>query len=145
MKPTPLPFFVLIMFGVLGSVFLGLVAGLANVVTNEYVDHSLPGNPVVQEYDFRVGGKYELVTFSLLLGGSVLAIGGNVMGIYALYDYQTARQQFQDEKKVVSTKPFAGLLAICPQCKNRLPINSKFCPKCGADFIPKVCTPPKHH
>ena len=143
MKPAP-SFLVLIMFGVLGSVFLGLVAGLANIVTNEYVDYSLPGNPVVQEYDFRVGGKYGLVTLSLLLGGSVLAIGGNIVGIYTLYEHQALKQRSWDKKKIVPEKPVTKLLTICPQCKKKLPIDSKFCPKCGTDFIPKAYTPPKH-
>ena len=89
MNPAPL-FLVLVIFGILGSVFLGLVAGLANVITNEYVDYSLPENPLVQEYDFRVGGKYELVTVFLLVSGSVLAIYGNIIGIY---EYQAAKQR----------------------------------------------------
>ncbi len=136
MKPAPL-FFVLVTFSVFGSIFLGLVAGLANVVTNEYVDYSLPGNPIVKEYDFRVGGKYQLLTLCLLLGGSVLAIGGNIMGSYALYEHLAVKQQSREEKKMMfeDTDRF---LMVCPQCMNKLPMDSKFCPKCGTDFIPKT-------
>ena len=143
MKPEPL-FFVLITFGILGCIFLGLVAGLANIVTNEYVDYSLPGDPIVQEYDFRVGGRYGLVTLSLLLGGSVLAIAGNVIGIHAFYKYKAAKQRSRDEEKIVPKKLVAKLLIICPRCKNKLQIDSKFCPKCGIDFTPKAYTPPQH-
>jgi hypothetical protein len=27
---------------------------------------------------------------------------------------------------------------ICPRCRNHLPLDSRFCPKCGADFFPEL-------
>lgn len=30
------------------------------------------------------------------------------------------------------------LLAICPSCKSRIPVTSKFCPECGEDLKPKI-------
>jgi len=29
------------------------------------------------------------------------------------------------------------VVAICPQCKHRIPAESKFCPECGANLQPK--------
>lgn len=34
----------------------------------------------------------------------------------------------------------ATILAICPQCKSRVPSESKFCLECGADLRPKNTT-----
>jgi hypothetical protein len=38
------------------------------------------------------------------------------------------------QRQRVQTK----VVAICPKCKNRIPLNSKFCPECGADLRPKI-------
>jgi hypothetical protein len=125
----PVPPIVLIAFGILGCSFLGFVAGLGGVVTSEYVDYSLSGNPLVREYDFRVGGKYEPITLFMLLTGSFLAWTGNTMGLHMLYK---GRNDKDDNKsKVPETVPSL----ICPLCKRRIPTNSKFCPKCGTDII----------
>lgn len=137
MKPVLRPS-ILIAFGALGCVFLGLVAGLGNVVTAEYVNHSLPGNPIVQEYDFRIGGKYGLVSMFLLLGGAILAIGGNIMGFHMLYEYSSVEHRPYDGKWLVSEKTYSTLFVVCPQCKKKLPTYSKFCPKCGTDLILKT-------
>jgi len=32
------------------------------------------------------------------------------------------------------------ILAICPQCKNRIPSESKYCPECGTNLTPKKQT-----
>ena len=29
------------------------------------------------------------------------------------------------------------VLAICPECKSRIPVESKFCLECGTDLQPK--------
>jgi len=34
-------------------------------------------------------------------------------------------------------QPPAKVLAICPQCRNRIPAESKFCPECGENLQPK--------
>ncbi len=134
MKPSVL-LIVSIVFGILGSIFLGLVAGLANVVTNQYIDNSLPGNPIVQEYDFRLAGKYGWISIFLLTGGIVLAIGGNTMGIYALFEYQASKytSKIQKERKVTK-KSVNRLLEKCPQCKGEISPYYNFCPECGANL-----------
>ncbi len=126
--------FAAITFALLGSVSLGLVAGLANMVTNEYVDRNLPGNPIVQEYEFRIPGRYGLVSLFLLIVGSALVIGGNAIGICALCERFPPKRHSGDEKDKGCGKPVAQLLTMCVQCGKKLPINSKFCPKCGSDL-----------
>ena len=124
---------ILIAFSILGYVFIGLVAGLANVITNEYVDYSLPGNPVVCEYDFRMGGKYGMITLFLLSGGVALAFGGSTIGIYTFYEPQGAQKHSKQRKirsKAADFEPFV----MCDSCGNKLPMGSKFCPKCGTDI-----------
>ncbi len=132
--------YVLITFGIFGSVFLGLVAGLGNIVTNEYVDYSFPGNPIVREYDFRIGGKYGLVTLSLLFGGAALAIGGYGTGFHILCKHSPTIHHSSSEKWVMLQKADVALLMTCPQCKKKLPTYSKFCPRCGTDIIPNDAT-----
>ena len=135
MKTLPL-LSTLVLFGVLGCIFLGLAAGLANVVSKEYVDCSLPGEPVVREYEFRIGGKYELVTVFLLVGGSVLALGGNFATISMLYRAQSGKPIMDTG---ISRSDVVGqAYAMCVQCKNKLPAYSKFCPKCGSDVALKT-------
>jgi hypothetical protein len=40
------------------------------------------------------------------------------------------------EKEIISSEERTKILAICPECKNRIPSNSKFCPECGANLQP---------
>ena len=120
---------VLIAFGILGCCFLGFVAGLGGLVTNEYVDYSLSGNPLVREYDFRVGGKYEPITLFMLITGSFLAWTGNAIGLHMLYKGQHDKDH--SEKPMVSE---TGRSLICPGCKRKIPPYSIFCPKCGTDI-----------
>ena len=124
------PPIVLIAFGILGCSLLGFVAGLGGVVTNEYVDYSLSGNPLVREYDFRVGGKYESVTMFMLIAGSFLAWTGNTMGLHMLYK---GRRDKDNNKRPKMPEIVPSL--VCPRCKRRIPTYSKFCPKCGTDII----------
>lgn len=126
-------FVVSIIFGILGSIFLGLVAGLANVVTNQYVDNSLPGNPLVQEFDFRIAGKYGWISIFLLAGGIVFAIGGNTIGIYALFEYQASRRSLMSRKERKTTGKSVGL-EKCPRCRVEISVYYKFCPECGVDL-----------
>lgn len=37
--------------------------------------------------------------------------------------------------------PSPTVLAICPQCKSRVPSNSKYCLECGADLQRQTATP----
>jgi hypothetical protein len=120
----------LIAFGILGCSFLGFVVGLGGVVTKEYVDSSLSGNPLVREYDFRVGGKYEPITLFMLITGSFLAWTGNTMGLHMLYK----GRRDKDHNKGPKVPEIVPSL-VCPRCKRRIPTYSKFCPKCGTDII----------
>ena len=119
----------LIAFGIIGCSFIGFVAGLGGVVTSEYVDYSLPGSPLVREYDFRVGGKYEPITLFMLITGSFFAWTGNTMGLHMLYKGRHDRDH--NKSRVPEIVPSL----ICPRCKRRIPTYSKFCPKCGTDII----------
>jgi ribosomal protein L40E len=123
----------LIAFSILGYVFIGLVAGLANIVTNEYIDYSLLGNPAVSEYDFRMGGKYGMITLFLLSGGVALALGGSAIGIYTFYEPQNAQKYSKQRKMKVETTDLNPFVT-CDKCNRKLPIGSKFCPKCGTDI-----------
>lgn len=110
---------------------LGIVIGLGNHVTNEYVDYNLPGNPVVKEYDFRIEGKYGLITVTLLVGGLVLAIGGNASALNMLYsNRQLSPHEEKDGRLETTNEPSIK----CPKCNKQLPIYSKFCPRCGTDL-----------
>jgi len=132
--------YVLITFGVFGSVFLGLVAGLGNIITNEYIDYNLPGTPIIREYDFRIGGKHGIETLSLLFGGAALAIGGYGTGFHILCKHSLTIHRSGNEKCMVLQKTNVALPVTCPQCKKKLPTYSKFCPKCGTDLIPNAAT-----
>lgn len=121
---------VLIAFGIIGCSFLGFVAGLGGVVTNEHVDYSQSGDPLVLEYDFRVGGKHGSITLSLLIAGSILAFTGNTMGLHMFYKGQHDKNHNKKPRvpEIVPT-------LMCPRCKRMIPTYSKFCPKCGTDII----------
>ncbi len=122
---------ILVGFGVVGCILLGFVIGLGNHVTSEYVDYNLPGNPIVQEYDFRIGGKYGLITVTLLVGGLVLAIGGNASALKMLYSNRQLRHpEEKDGRPETTTEPSLR----CPKCNKHLPIYSQFCPRCGTDL-----------
>jgi len=107
-----------------------------------------------------VGGFFSvsIVIPSLSLGGmqsfTFLPVAGVVMGIVgfltfivglAASDTEKYRSQPQQKRyppfyKKPSTQQPTQLIktvAICPQCKNRIPTNVKFCPECGLDLRPK--------
>lgn len=127
-------FVVCIVFGILGSAFLGLVAGLANTVTNEYVDYNLPNNPIIQEFDFRIVGKYGWISLFLLVSGIVFAIGGNIIGIYAFFEYQTSKKTSPSREDSASTKNSIRLFDECPKCGESVSPYYKFCPECGTSL-----------
>jgi len=128
--------FVLAGFGILGCVCLGFVICLGNYVTNEYVDHGLPGSPVIQEYDFRIGGEYGFITLFFLLSGCVLAIGGNFACISMMQKQQLSRQSpIESKDRFAEKRVWNGLVMICQQCRQMLPTESRFCPKCGSTSL----------
>ena len=123
--------FILIGFGILGCTLLGFVVALGNSVTNAYADYTLPGNPVIYEYDFRIGGRYGLVTLTILFEGLILGIGGNALALKLLY---STRQPRRHEREGGAPETTTGPSISCPQCNKQLPHNAKFCPRCGTDL-----------
>jgi hypothetical protein len=123
-------------YGILGCIFLGLVISLGNFPTNQYIDYSLPEAPLVQEYDFRAGGEYGFISLFLLVSGSVLAISGNLMCIHLLYQSSATKHRIFERERKSKEKTSSINFVICPQCWNRLPENSKFCPRCGRTLTP---------
>ena len=134
MKPNRM-ILVLAGYSVLGSFFLGLVIGLGNFPTNQYVDYSIPEAPLVQEYDFRAGGEYGFISLLLLVSGSVLAVSGNLMCIQLLYQSSATKRSSFGREREFKEKTNTINFVICPQCWNRLPENSKFCPRCGLTLM----------
>jgi len=131
MKPAQWGFISFILF-ILGIFFISIASLLANNVYEEHVDYTLPFHPIVRDYIFRAGGKYGLVTLFLILTGGVLSFVGPISGIYACYEYLREKKE-----KTKTEEPSAQVVAICPKCKTRISVDSKFCPTCGADLRPK--------
>ncbi len=135
MKPNYV-IFVLAGFGILGCVCLGFVISLGNYVTNEYVDHSLPGTPVIQEYGFRIGGEYGFITLFFLLNGCALAIGGNFTCVSIMQQQKLVRKNpFEGRDRFTGKRVLNGLFMICQTCGKMLPADSRFCPKCGSSSL----------
>lgn len=85
----------------------------------------------MRECEFRIGGKYELVTMFLLVGGSILAIGGNFASISMLYGAQSVKPIMN--AGIARPDILGRAFAACVECKSKIPAYSKFCPRCGAD------------
>ena len=142
MKPNRM-IFVLAGYSVLGCIFLGLVIGLGNFPNNQYVDYNLPEAPLVQEYDFRAGGEYGFISLFLLVSGSILAISGNLMCIQLLYQSSATKRSILGREREFKEKTNTINFVSCPQCWNRLPENSKFCPRCGLTLTPDSSLTPQ--
>ena len=123
----------MIAFSFIGYIFLGLVAGLASIVTTQYIDYSLPSNPVVWEYDFRLGGRYGMVALLILAGGVTLALGGSGIGVYTFYEPKSDQKPLRQRETRLRDIDL-DLFIACHKCGNKLPKESKFCPKCGTDI-----------
>jgi len=84
----------------------------------------------------------QLVGVGLLFLGFILLIAGLAASPTerqvrpVVIPKPTPSETPQQPPKVVTT-----ILAICPQCKNRIPADTKFCPQCGADLRPKTDEP----
>jgi hypothetical protein len=131
------PFF-FISLSVLGGILLGLAAGLASFVTTEHTDPTLPSSPIVQEYGFRISGKYGVVTFFLILSGAAMTLGGNIMSIRTFNTLVEEKPQSManEEKKKASKEPMTKGFLVCIGCMKKLPSSSRFCPRCGTDLTP---------
>jgi ribosomal protein L40E len=69
----------------------------------------------------------------LCLGGFViLIINETVFGI------RKARLEINRDETIKTRSekqsPSTLVLAICPECKSRIPAEAKYCPECGADL-----------
>jgi len=114
------------------------------------------GYSVVQQYSTSLGqlglalsseaqNQYQQAQLQVMIGG-ILAFIGFVVCIYGAAASPAGKQI----RPVVVSKPVPTatpqeppkavqtILAICPQCKNRIPADAKFCSQCGADLRPKA-------
>ena len=101
-----------------------------------------------------IGGFFavSLVIPSFSFGGmqsfTFLPIAGVIMGIVGFLTFLVGLAASESEirrashpivRRRVTPQPatIVKTVAICPKCKNRISINSKFCPECGLDLRPK--------
>jgi uncharacterized paraquat-inducible protein A len=89
-----------------------------------------------------VGALAFLVTWWIPLIG-LLAGAGGLLGFLLLIIGLVIPSERRQEPVIVQSpqpqQPWSAqtILAICPQCKNRIPSDSAFCPRCGADLRAK--------
>lgn len=76
-----------------------------------------------------VHGMIILDLFLFLGGWFVVIINETVFG--------ARKEQLEvDRDEVIKHSSPSLVLAICPQCKSRIPSKSKYCPECGTDITP---------
>ena len=70
----------------------------------------------------------------------VITFGFLVMSGVFGSSFSTSKTTPQNEVKVdsASSNP-SGVLMICPNCKERIPVESKLCPECGASEVLMIC------
>jgi len=93
--------------------------------------------------------------FDFTIGLVIWIIVGTGIGITIDKYYEVKKARIMQQIKQLSFKTIVGaekpappasssqepiVLAICPQCKNRIPSKSKFCPECGTDLRPNKTT-----
>ena len=74
-----------------------------------------------------------LLYLSLLVGGfAIIVINETVFSV------RKTQLEIDRDKTIknASGKPFHSpmILVICPNCKSRIPADSKYCPECGEDL-----------
>jgi hypothetical protein len=79
-----------------------------------------------------IAGTSPIVYISLLIGGfAVIIISETVYGIK-----KTKMEMDKDDAiktAIGKNMPSPTILAICPNCKSRIPSDSKYCLECGTD------------
>jgi ribosomal protein L40E len=70
-----------------------------------------------------------------IVGSAILFIGGTVLDHQV--DEALAKAKAGAPAPLPSAPQEPMVLAICPQCKSRIPPESKFCLECGTNLQPK--------
>jgi len=73
-----------------------------------------------------------------IVGSAILVIGGMVLDHQV--DEALAKAKAGAPAPPPSPPQEPTVLAICPQCKSRIPSKSKFCLECGTNLQPKKTT-----
>ncbi len=79
-----------------------------------------------------------------LLGAIAIAVATGVLSIvlFVLIQREKHPKELKTIRQLPPSPPQAPIvLAICPECKNRIPSESKFCLECGANLQPKKTKP----
>lgn len=98
-----------------------------------------------------IGGAFMMVLGAMLLFtilfaflGIFLGFVGFLMVIVGLVTSASkpqppviVQQSTQIPLQVPTPQTPHKIMAICPKCKARVPLETKFCPECGANLIPK--------
>jgi hypothetical protein len=78
-----------------------------------------------------------LTVHGLLILDPFLFIGGWVVIIINETTFGARKEQLEiDRDETIKHSSPSLVLAICPQCKNRIPSKSKYCPECGTNITP---------
>ena len=74
-----------------------------------------------------------IINVSLSIGGWVVIIINEI--VFSVRKEQLEIDRDETIKGSGEKHPHSPMiLAICPQCKSRIPSNSKYCPECGTDL-----------
>lgn len=85
---------------------------------------------IVAVFDFLTMNKMVFVDPFLFIGGWVVIIVNETV-------FGTRKEQLEvDRDEVIKHSSSSLVLAICPECKSRIPSKSKYCPECGTDLTP---------
>jgi hypothetical protein len=77
-----------------------------------------------------------LTVHGMLFFDPFLFIGGWLVVIVNEVVFGARKELLEvDRDEAIKHSTPSSVLAICPQCKNRIPSESKYCPECGTDLI----------
>jgi uncharacterized membrane protein YjgN (DUF898 family) len=83
-----------------------------------------------------VGAADFLTVHALGIFDPFLFVGGWVIIILNEVSFGAKKEQLEvDRDETIKRAVPSMVLAICPQCKSRIPSTSKYCPECGTDLI----------
>ncbi len=89
-------------------------------------------------FGYRTGAN--IIDVLLFLGGWVVIIINEVV-----FGLRKSQLEIDRDETIKGTDekhlPSPMILAICPQCRNRVPSESKYCLECGTDLQRQTPTP----
>ncbi|MDH5376359.1 MAG: hypothetical protein OEZ21_11750 [Candidatus Bathyarchaeota archaeon] len=85
-----------------------------------------------------LGGLFDVWWMDDLVGVAILVVGSIVLDHQV--DKALARAKAGTPAPLPSSLQEPTVLAICPQCKSRIPSESKFCLECGTNLQSKKTT-----